>query len=170
MILRWKPMKEIGKNMKPSTLKPVNNNRFTIRIILNKDIALNLIKKIEKENVIANNGSFYETVQSMEKYCLVKLSIRNQFTTFWSNMFVNFFLQVMETFIRKAKCNILKRLHKGLKHFRFGSELTTKRSKINVYESGISYLGIAYEAVKKTEWNDRVRAIYCIVKYGLVKA
>jgi hypothetical protein len=34
---------------------------------------------------------------------------------------------------------------------------------------GISYYGRTYEEGKKIGWKDGVRALYCILKYGLLK-
>jgi hypothetical protein len=54
---------------------------------------------------------------------------------------------------------------------RFGiePELTAKiaRLRCRVYEVGISYYGRSYEEGKKIGWKDGVKAIYCIVRYGL---
>jgi hypothetical protein len=54
---------------------------------------------------------------------------------------------------------------------RFGiePELTAKvaRLKCRVYEVGISYYGRSYEEGKKIGWRDGVKALYCIVRYGL---
>ena len=60
-----------------------------------------------------------------------------------------------------------------LKENRFGfePEITAKLAKkgARIYEVGISYYGRTYEEGKKIGWKDGVRAIYCILKYGLVK-
>lgn len=54
---------------------------------------------------------------------------------------------------------------------RFGiePELTAKIARLGcrVYEVGISYYGRSYEEGKKIGWKDGVKAIYCIVRYGL---
>jgi hypothetical protein len=58
------------------------------------------------------------------------------------------------------------------KRFGFEPEVTAKISripKIRIYEVGISYYGRTYEEGKKIGWKDGFRALYCIVKYGLLK-
>lgn len=97
-------------------------------------------------------------------------SIGNQFLTFLSNMFNNLNLTDMETCYKLFKTDIIQSL--SLKETRFGfePEVTAKTAKIKnirIYEVGISYYGRTYEEGKKIGWKDGVRAIYCIVKYGL---
>jgi hypothetical protein len=57
--------------------------------------------------------------------------------------------------------------------FGFEPEVTAKVARIpgiRIYEVGISYYGRTYEEGKKIGWKDGFRAIYCIIKYGLLKA
>ena len=56
--------------------------------------------------------------------------------------------------------------------FGFEPEVTAKISRISrvrIYEVGISYYGRTYEEGKKIGWKDGFRALFCIVKYGLLK-
>ena len=56
------------------------------------------------------------------------------------------------------------------KRFGFEPEVTAKISrikKIRLYEVGISYYGRTYAEGKKINWKDGVRALYCILKYGV---
>ncbi len=55
--------------------------------------------------------------------------------------------------------------------FGFEPEITAKVSKLKVplYEVSISYYGRTYEEGKKIGWKDGMRAIYCILKYGLFR-
>ena len=58
------------------------------------------------------------------------------------------------------------------KRFGFEPEVTAKVARIpNVrfYEVGISYYGRTYVDGKKIGWKDGFRAIYCILKYGLLR-
>jgi len=67
----------------------------------------------------------------------------------------------------------LQSLNLTERRFGFEPELTAKLSripKIKIYEVGVSYYGRTYEDGKKIGWKDGVRAIYCIVKYGLFRA
>ena len=55
--------------------------------------------------------------------------------------------------------------------FGFEPEITAKLARGNnrIYEIGISYFGRTYSEGKKIGWKDGVRAIYCILKYGLLR-
>ncbi len=97
-------------------------------------------------------------------------SIGNQFLTFLSNMFNNLNLTDMETCYKLFKTEMIQGLALQEKRFGFEPEVTAKTAKIKnvrIYEVGISYYGRTYEEGKKIGWKDGVRAIYCIVKYGL---
>jgi len=97
-------------------------------------------------------------------------SIGNQFLTFLSNMFNNLNLTDMETCYKLFKTDIIQNIPLQEKRFGFEPEVTAKIAKvkdIRIYEVGISYYGRTYEEGKKIGWKDGVRAIYCIVKYGL---
>lgn len=97
-------------------------------------------------------------------------SIGNQFLTFLSNMFTNLNLTDMETCYKLFKTDIIKSLKLQEKRFGFEPEVTAKVAKIKnirIYEVGISYYGRTYEEGKKIGWKDGVRAIYCILKYGV---
>jgi glycosyltransferase involved in cell wall biosynthesis len=99
-------------------------------------------------------------------------SIGNKFLTNLSNMFTNLNLTDMETCYKLVRSDIAKNLNLKENRFGFEPELTAKLSKvpkIRIYEVGISYYGRTYEDGKKIGWKDGVRAIYCIIKYGLLK-
>lgn len=97
-------------------------------------------------------------------------SLGNKFLTFLSNMFTNLNLSDMETCYKLFKIDIIKNIHLKEKRFGFEPEVTAKISripKIRIYEVGISYYGRTYDEGKKIGWKDGIRAIYCIIKYGL---
>lgn len=97
-------------------------------------------------------------------------SIGNQFLTFLSNMFNNLNLTDMETCYKLFRTEHIQSLILKEKRFGFEPEVTAKISKIpqiRIYEVGISYYGRTYEEGKKIGWKDGIRAIYCIIKYGL---
>ncbi len=99
-------------------------------------------------------------------------SIGNQFLTFLSNMFNNLNLTDMETCYKLFKTDIIQNISLQEKRFGFEPEVTAKIAKlkdVRIYEVGISYYGRTYEEGKKIGWKDGVRAIYCIVKYGLFR-
>lgn len=97
-------------------------------------------------------------------------SIGNKFLTFMSNMFTNLNLTDMETCYKMFKRQIIQQVQLKEKRFGFEPEVTAKISKIKgirIYEVGISYYGRTFEEGKKISWRDGVRAIYCIIKYGI---
>ena len=100
-------------------------------------------------------------------------SIGNKMLTSLSNMFTNLNLTDMETCYKIFKADILKNISLNENRFGFEPEITAKIAripKIRIYEVGISYYGRTYEDGKKIGWKDGFRAIYCIIKYGLLKA
>ena len=88
-------------------------------------------------------------------------------------MFTNLNLTDMETCYKMMRRDILQSIHLTENRFGFEPEVTAKLSRIKairIYEVGISYYGRTYEEGKKIGWKDGFRAIYCILKYGLLKA
>lgn len=99
-------------------------------------------------------------------------TIGNKFLTFLSNMFTNLNLTDMETCYKLFNAGMLKSLHLKEKRFGFEPEVTAKISrikKIRIYEVGISYYGRTYDEGKKINYKDGFRAIWCILKYGMLK-
>ncbi|MHB8260896.1 MAG: glycosyltransferase family 2 protein [Bacteroidia bacterium] len=101
-------------------------------------------------------------------------SIGNKFVlTGLSNLFTNLNLTDMETCYKLFRAEHLKSLQLKEKRFGFEPEVTAKISRIKeirIYEVGISYYGRTYAEGKKINWKDGLRAIYCILKYGLFGA
>jgi len=98
-------------------------------------------------------------------------TIGNKFLTFLSNMFTNLNLSDMETCYKLFDTKILQSLDLVETRFGFEPEVTAKISRvpnIRIYEVGISYYGRTYEEGKKIGWRDGVRAIYCILRFGLL--
>ena len=98
-------------------------------------------------------------------------SLGNRFLTTISNMTTNLNLTDMETCYKVIRKDLLDSIELKEKRFGFEPEITAKLAKkgARVYEVGISYYGRTYEEGKKIGWKDGVRAIYCILKYGLFK-
>jgi len=100
-------------------------------------------------------------------------TIGNRWLTFASNMFSNLNLTDMETCYKLFDTKMIQAIRLTEQRFGFEPEVTQKVAripKIRIYEVGISYYGRTYEEGKKIGWKDGVRAIYCILKYGLFKA
>ena len=88
-------------------------------------------------------------------------------------MFSNLNLTDMETCYKVFKTDIIQNLKLKEQRFGFEPEVTIKVARvprIRIYEVGISYYGRTYEDGKKIGWKDGVRAIYCILKYGMFNA
>lgn len=97
--------------------------------------------------------------------------LANKFLTALSNCFSNLNLTDMETCYKVFKKDVLREIAPKLKQNRFGfePEITARiaRRKLRVYELSISYFGRTYDEGKKIGWRDGVKALYCIVRYGL---
>ncbi len=99
-------------------------------------------------------------------------TIGNRFLTFLCNMCANMNLTDMETCYKLFDTKLIQTIALHEKRFGFEPEVTIKLSRIpqlRLYEVGISYYGRTYEEGKKIGWQDGVRAIYCILKYGMFR-
>jgi glycosyltransferase involved in cell wall biosynthesis len=99
-------------------------------------------------------------------------SIGNKFLTFLSNMLTNLNLTDMETCYKLFKTDLIQSFNFKEKRFGFEPEVTARISrvpKIRIYEVGISYYGRTYLEGKKIGAKDGFRAIYCILKYNLLR-
>lgn len=97
--------------------------------------------------------------------------IGNTFLTLLSNMFTNLNLTDMETCYKAFKKEVLNQVEIEEKRFGFEPEITAKFAKLNcrIYEVGISYSGRSYQEGKKIGWRDGFRALWCIIKYNLLR-
>lgn len=95
--------------------------------------------------------------------------VGNKFLTLLSNMITDLNLTDMETCYKVFKKEILSKFKLIENRFGFEPEFTAKIAKhdLSIYEVGISYAGRTYKEGKKIGWKDGVRAIWCILKYGL---
>ncbi len=96
----------------------------------------------------------------------------NKFLTLLSNMFTNLNLTDMEGCYKLFRTEVLKTLQLQEERFGFEPEVTAKIARlpgVRIYEVGVSYYGRTYGEGKKINWKDGVRAVYCIVKYGLFR-
>jgi hypothetical protein len=86
-------------------------------------------------------------------------------------MFTNLNLTDMETCYKVFRTEIVKGIALEQDRFGFEPEITAKvaRTGCRIYEVGISYSGRTYAEGKKIGWKDGVKAIWCIVKYGLLR-
>lgn len=95
----------------------------------------------------------------------------NGLLTTFSNLFTNLNLTDMETCYKMFDTEIIKAIKLKEKRFGFEPEVTAKIARvpdIRIYEVGISYYGRTYAEGKKINWKDGFRALYCILKYGII--
>ena len=97
--------------------------------------------------------------------------VGNRFLTTFSNMLTNVNLSDMEVCYKVFRREILQRITLEEDRFGFEPEITAKVAKLGcrIYEVGISYAGRTYGEGKKIGWRDGVRAIWCILKYNLLR-
>jgi glycosyltransferase involved in cell wall biosynthesis len=96
-------------------------------------------------------------------------SVGNWLLTTLSNMTTNLNLTDMECCYKVFRREILGQIRIEENRFGFEPEITAKVSQLGarVYEVPVSYSGRTYEEGKKIGWRDGVRALWCILKYGV---
>jgi len=101
-------------------------------------------------------------------------SLGNKVLTLASNVFTNLNLTDMETCYKVFKREIIQNITIEENRFGFEPEITAKIAHLptlpRIYEVGISYSGRTYAEGKKINWKDGVRAIWCILRYNLVRS
>jgi len=97
-------------------------------------------------------------------------SLGNKFLTLMSNMFTDLNLTDMETCYKCFRREVIQSIDIEEDRFGFEPEITAKlaKSRVRIYEVGISYSGRTYDEGKKIGWRDGVRAVYCIIRYSKV--
>jgi len=98
-------------------------------------------------------------------------SVVNRGLTMLSNMFTNLNLTDMEVCYKVFRREILEQIQLEEDRFGFEPEITAKVSRLGcrIYEVGISYSGRTYHEGKKIGWKDGARAVWCILKYNLIR-
>ena len=98
--------------------------------------------------------------------------VANKMLTTLSNCFSNLNLTDMETCYKLFRREVIDDIAPRLKQERFGIEpelaARVARAGYRVYEISVSYSGRTYEQGKKIGWRDGVKALWCIVRYGLM--
>jgi glycosyltransferase involved in cell wall biosynthesis len=97
--------------------------------------------------------------------------VGNRLLTTFSNMLTNVNLSDMEVCYKVFRREVLQRITIEEDRFGFEPEITAKVARLGcrIYEVGISYAGRTYREGKKIGWRDGVRALWCIVKYNLLR-
>ncbi len=98
-------------------------------------------------------------------------SVGNALLTTVSNMISDLNLTDMETCYKAFRAEIIKSIAIEEDRFGFEPEVTVKlarRPGVRIYEVPISYRGRTYAEGKKIGMKDAFRAMYCLVRYGIV--
>src|SRR5262245_49457545 len=97
--------------------------------------------------------------------------VGNRLLTTFSNMLTNVNLTDMEVCYKVFRREVLQRIAIEEDRFGFEPEITAKVARLGcrIYEVGISYAGRTYREGKKIGWKDGVRAVWCILKYNLLR-
>jgi glycosyltransferase involved in cell wall biosynthesis len=97
--------------------------------------------------------------------------VGNRLLTTLSNVFTNLNLTDMEVCYKAFRRSVLERISLEEDRFGFEPEVTAKVAKLGcaVYEVGVSYAGRTYAEGKKIGWRDGLCAVWCILKYNLLR-
>ena len=98
-------------------------------------------------------------------------SLGNRLLTLLSNMFTDLNLSDMETCYKAFRRDMLTKVTIEENRFGFEPEITAKIAKLRcrIYEVPISYFGRDYSEGKKITWKDGFAALFCILKYNLLR-
>lgn len=98
-------------------------------------------------------------------------SVGNRLLTLTSNFFTNLNLSDMECCYKVFRREILQQLTIEENRFGIEPEITSKVAHLHcrIYEVGVSYAGRTYAEGKKIGWRDGFRAIWCILKYNILR-
>lgn len=98
-------------------------------------------------------------------------SVGNRVLTLVSNAFTNLNLTDMECGFKVFRKDVLSRVTIEEERFGFEPEIVAKvaRLDVRIFEVGVSYNGRTYAEGKKITWRDGVAALWCIVKYNVLK-
>ena len=97
--------------------------------------------------------------------------VGNGLITLISNMLTYLTLTDIETCHKAFRREIIQSITNEEDRFGVEPEFTAKIAKIKcrIYGVGISYYGRTYKEGGKVNWKDEFRALYCIVKYNILR-
>jgi glycosyltransferase involved in cell wall biosynthesis len=95
--------------------------------------------------------------------------VGNKFLTTLSDMLTNMNLSDVWTCYKAFRREVLESIDLREDRFGFEQEITIKiaRGGWRVYEAPISYYGRTYAEGKKITWKDGIRALWCLLRYGV---
>lgn len=131
---------------------------------------LTMIKPILDEKADVVFGSRFQG-GSAHRVLYFWYSVGNYFLTLFSNILTNLNLTDMETCYKAFRRDIIRSINIEENRFGFEPEITAKVARLGcrIYEVGISYAGRTYKEGKKINWKDGVYALWCILKYNMLK-
>jgi glycosyltransferase involved in cell wall biosynthesis len=96
--------------------------------------------------------------------------VGNRFLTTLSDMVTNMNLSDVWTGYKAIRREVLETIDLREDRFGFEQEITIKiaRGGWRVYEAPIAYYGRTYAEGKKITWKDGIRALWCLLRYGLL--
>jgi len=102
---------------------------------------------------------------------LLSSYLANRFLTALSNLTTGLGLTDMETCYKVIRREVLAGIRIEQDRFGFEPEITAKIARwgAKVVEVPISYQGRTHKEGKKIGWKDGLKAIWCILKYGLFR-
>ncbi len=91
--------------------------------------------------------------------------------TLLSNVLTDLNLTDMEACYKAFRREVLERIELEEDRFGFEPEITAKaaRLRVRIYEVGVSYAGRTYAEGKKVGWRDGLHAVWCVLKYNLLR-
>ncbi len=112
-------------------------------------------------------GSRFRAGRSRKGY--LKNYLANRFLTALSNLTTGLGLTDMETCYKVFRRGVIQSVRLEQDRFGFEPEVTAKVAKlgVRVREVPIAYHARTHEEGKKIGWRDGLKAIWCILKYGL---
>jgi glycosyltransferase involved in cell wall biosynthesis len=98
-------------------------------------------------------------------------SVLNKLLTLLSNVLTDLNLTDMEVCYKAFRRDVLERITLEEDRFGFEPEITAKvaKLKVRIYEVGVSYAGRTYAEGKKIGWRDGMHAVWCLLKYNLLR-
>ena len=95
--------------------------------------------------------------------------VGNKLLTMLSDMVTDLNLSDVWTCYKAFRREVLEKIDLREDRFGFEQEITIKiaRRGWRVYEAPISYYGRTYAEGKKITWKDGIRALWCILRYGV---
>ena len=98
-------------------------------------------------------------------------AVLNKALTLLSNVLTDLNLTDMEVCYKAFRREVLLRIEIEEDRFGFEPEITAKVAKLGVriYEVGVSYAGRTYAEGKKIGWRDGLHAVWCVLKYNLLR-